>query len=835
VIDDVAQAYQSLARRGLVLESQLNGIDHVELERGERHRGRPALLVFLLKPPPEPAYGLPDHLERITIEGGVRVTGLRVDRATFVPRRRGQPEEAHLRVLLDRPGDRSVYTIDIDVPELDPCFRRATFSFNGNGTAPVDCQPPALPPAAPRHTLLDYMAKDYASFRQVLLDLVPRLNPQWVERGAADLGIALVELLAYTGDQLSYLQDAVANEAFLDRVRLRISARRHTRLLDYRMHDGRNAWTWVCFTVQGAGTVPQGTRLLTASEGSDSGVVVGGVSPDTLQNDPTVGSAVVFETAHELVVDPLNNRIRIHDWGRPGSWLPVGATSAFVYAVDASGHAARPTLSSGDWLLFEELAGPAVDADPTHRQVVRLTAVQPRDVAGRPLQDEIFSDRLVDGRPQGARCPGAHGGGPLPLLMVTWGAPDALTMPFPLSAPADSIALCPEPAAGQPTPTTVARGNVVAADHGLTTSVALGRPDAPLPFGPLTMQCPPGDQPGSARHDLSCDVRGAVPALAVRVGDEADVWRPVPDLLESGPFDRVFVAEVDDDGIAHLRFGDGVSGERPRSQTGLQVTWRVGNGGAGNVGAEAIRHLVVDDDTQPWLTGLSLRNPLEARGGVDPETVEEVRSRAPLTAATQTRAVTEADYAAAARSVPGVAAAAASFHWTGSWYTVLTGIQPADQRDLVPGDAGRWLLAPGLAAAVADRLGRLRMAGFDLEIRPPRYVGLDVSLIVRVERGHFEEDVSDAVAAALRDPFAQPGRFTFGSPVVLSILVAAAAAVEGVDSVTPTWFGRFDQPDANQLVAGVIVMATFDIARLESDPGRPELGVLRLTTEGGKA
>ena len=68
----------------------------------------------------------------------------------------------------------------------------------------------------------------------------------------ADVGldsIALVELLAYTGDYLSYWQDSAATEAYLDTARQRPSVRRHARLLAYAMHDGCNARTWVHFTV----------------------------------------------------------------------------------------------------------------------------------------------------------------------------------------------------------------------------------------------------------------------------------------------------------------------------------------------------------------------------------------------------------------------------------------------------------------------------------------------------------------------------------------------------------------------------------------------------------
>ena len=70
--------------------------------------------------------------------------------------------------------------------------------------------------------------------------------PDWQERHVPDLGIALVELLAYAGDHLSYYQDAVATEAYLDTARQRISVRRHARLVDYLMHEGCNARAWVC-------------------------------------------------------------------------------------------------------------------------------------------------------------------------------------------------------------------------------------------------------------------------------------------------------------------------------------------------------------------------------------------------------------------------------------------------------------------------------------------------------------------------------------------------------------------------------------------------------------
>jgi hypothetical protein len=58
-------------------------------------------------------------------------------------------------------------------------------------------------------------------------DSDPRAGLERAARGESR--IALVELLAYVGDQLSYYQDAVANEAYLETARQRISVKRHTR------------------------------------------------------------------------------------------------------------------------------------------------------------------------------------------------------------------------------------------------------------------------------------------------------------------------------------------------------------------------------------------------------------------------------------------------------------------------------------------------------------------------------------------------------------------------------------------------------------------------------
>ena len=113
------------------------------------------------------------------------------------------------------------------------------FSFAVDLRATLDCPAPvAAAPARTPEPVLDYLNRDYAGLRGMLLDRLSVLAPGWTDRNAADVGVMLVELFAYLGDHLAAAQDAVAAEAYLGTARQRISVARHARLLDYRMHQG---------------------------------------------------------------------------------------------------------------------------------------------------------------------------------------------------------------------------------------------------------------------------------------------------------------------------------------------------------------------------------------------------------------------------------------------------------------------------------------------------------------------------------------------------------------------------------------------------------------------
>lgn len=91
--------------------------------------------------------------------------------------------------------------------------------------------------------VIDYLARDYNSFRKALIDLIPAKLPEWTDRSEADFGIALIELFAYMADILSYYQDRIANEAFLSTAQERRSIINHLRLIGYEMTPAAAAST----------------------------------------------------------------------------------------------------------------------------------------------------------------------------------------------------------------------------------------------------------------------------------------------------------------------------------------------------------------------------------------------------------------------------------------------------------------------------------------------------------------------------------------------------------------------------------------------------------------
>ena len=819
-------------RRNDLVGSAFNGIDYLEVldheieQSDPAHRQRKFIVHFINDLAP----GALDK-PNILIEGGERTPGIFATNVAVD----GQDAKL-LRVDVNQYGDFSVYTLRLVqngqnlVPPaiIDPMFAAVDFSFKVDCPSDFDCQPrcdcPAAPPDEPE---INYLAKDYGSFRRLMLDRMAALMPQWRERNPADLGVTLVELLAYVGDHLSYQQDAVATETYLGTARRRVSVRRHAKLVDYHMHDGCNARAWVQVRLKEAATAtitPGDTQFFTRIPGQ----------PTVLPDDPQLRAQAqaIFEPMETVSLFADHNDFELYTWSDQRCCLPKGATHATLKGF-------HPDLKPGHVVVFEEVLNPntgqSEDADPRHRWAVRLTAVQADDENNQPLRDLLTHQQITQ---------------------IAWAEADALEYPFCVSAQTDK-----SHGAKFIDNVTMVRGNIVLADHGATiVGEELGSVGPALPVPPSSTGCErcappdhapiaprfqpiiakrpltfaaPHDEQSPARAAFIWSERAASPAITLTglyKGDSIP-WQPRLDLLQSSGTDSHFVVEMESDGQAQLRFGDDTLGRRPKSDTVFTADYRVGNGVAGNIGAEALVHLSTANVPLAAATS-EVRNPLPARGGAEPESMEQVRAYAPAAYRTQKRAVTEADYAAVAGRHPGVQRAMATFRWTGSWHTVFITV---DRQDGKPVDAI-------FEASVRKFVEPFRMAGHDVEVDGPLPVSLEIDMHVCADPAYFRADVkrellelfSTREFANNRRGLFHPDNFTFGQTVYLSPLIAAAQAVQGVTSVQISKFQRQGKPDNKPLAQGKLELGRLEIARCDNDRNFPEHGVFNLNVGGGK-
>lgn len=851
-------------RNAVKAHPTLNGIDFLEVlddhDDPFSERQRTLFVHFIDKATVQGRQSLATLLsqlkaENVRIEGGERIRDIFVTSissgVSSPPSSPPQPDNV-LTVRVSKAGDFSRYILrfvkDAEVSEppegLDTVLSAVSFSFKVACESPFDCRTPRLCPDKPKtQPEIDYLAKDYASFRQLMLDRMAVLAPGWTERNPADLGITLVESLAYVGDHLSYQQDAIATESYLGTARRRASVRRHARLVDYPMHDGRNARVWVQVAVEANNVVLQeGTLLLTRVPKLGTRIAAPSGSPPipSAEFERAMNAGpVVFETVAEATLHQANNEIHFYTWGDDRCCLPKGATRATLKVSNEEG---LINLTPGDVLIFVEKRNPEngkeEEADLTHRHAVRLTEVKP---GTDPLFKEPDSNQ------------------DLRILDIEWAAADAL--PFALCLWEVSVR-----GETEKHPASVAFGNIVLADHGQTIaneplppvpeaidaltkvqpadSACKDRvivPTAPrfrpkLKHTPVTQRAPydPKNLPRSATATMSLTtddpLRLPEPQVSLRERNVEGAWEARRDLLNSGPQDKAFTVEIEAGGSAFLRFGDGKLGLRPASGTKLLATYRVGNGAAGNIGANTLAHIVTNVVA---IKENGVTNFLPAQGGLEPETIEEVRQRAPSAFRCQERAVTEVDYQelatrrdVAERCDLDVQRAAATLRWTGSWYTRFLTIDRLK---------GREVDGP-FETKLRSCMERFRMAGQDLEVDGPQYVPLEIVMGVCVKPGYFFSDV----ARELIDVFSNrslpdgrlgvfhPDNFSFGQAVFLSSLIATAQAVTGVESVNVKKFQRQGIDSDEALLTGSLQLGRLEIARLDNDRNFPERGVFTL-------
>ncbi len=737
-------------------------------------------------------------------------------------------EDKTLRLKVQPVGDYSAYTLKSTSAGIDPLFSDIEFKFrpgcfNANCALLSNDQAPAEEP------VIDYLAKDYDSFKHVLMNAMRERVPGWQPSSEADLDQVLIDLIAADADELSDYQDRVMNEAYFGRARKRVSLARHARLMDYHIHQGNQASTWLVLQVNTDGSVPEGFPVWAGASWNH-------------------GNAVIFAASHAQQCYTILNELKLYDWGGTVTALEVNSTQADL----TTGSMSEPEAQ----VLRKQLL--RSDLSPMDRQRLRDAGALAL-VVEEKLNPETGSEhgrdkskrqllRLLDDDAQAAEIvhdPVEHKW----MVRIRWREADKLGQRFCFSIQCNGV-----PSSG------------VSAFHANLIHAAHGRPHQ-------TVFRPPGSQLGAVPSDqmeyqdeayyeptrwgVVCPVPGAPLAYlntlpggekpvysTLQVDVDGQAWQEQNDLIESQSDDRHFVVETDEMGVSRIRFGNGVNGQAVPSEATVTCRYQVGRGSAGNVGADVLTGF--DHSPTGFPAVDKVWNPLDVSDGREPETPDEIIRRAPEAyRSRQLRAVTLQDYIDRAEQLDAVSHAYADYQWTGSWRTVRISIDPKNTTEL----------SDALRQEIAAHLDAVRLIGEDLEVRAARYVGLNIRMELCAHPDYWPADLenelrmefSDAYTGDGRTGFFHPDCWTFGQPLYASQLIGRAMTVQGIERVLTLsmrrWYAGADSQSPPLIVTpeeiqgeqvSKLEVKPEEVIQVSNDPSRMEQGLISFDIMGGR-
>ncbi len=767
-------------------------------------------------------------------------------------------EPTTLVLTVEPIGDYSTYTLSLNTNEfppaspvgIDPVFNEIDFKFRP-GCFNINCAPDwksARPPQA--EPVIDYLAKDYDSFRHTMISAMMQRVPNWQTSSEADLDQVLLSLFSAAADELSDYQDRVMNEAYLASARKRVSLARHARLMDYHIHEGNQASTLLALEVNLAAiSEPQAgaTRQYFFAEHAK---VWAGLPKET-------SSSTVFLARANTRVHPLVNRMGLYTWSDSIPSLLAGDTSADLKLFlnettpapdQASALVVEELIRSGviKQLVIQEHLNPATGFvngyNPRKRQLLKL-------LPGKDGAEAMFDP--TTGPPASAQW----------FVRVRWEEADMLRSNYCFTVDCG-------PGAGKVENVSLFHGNLVEVNQGRLFTATFKEPGTEInppieahyerigkwdpraeTLGKWGTLCALPDHPLAYRRTKPGGEEPPQSTLSVTVtlpGGGSDPWDEVPSFIHSDDSDENgdhFVVETDEEGLSYIRFGNGINGKELPENAEVSCTYQIGNGLDGNVGLDTLVNFDPAADAfiklesnilAPAADGSAIIrcwNPFDVTDGRAAEPAAEIIRRVPEAyRARQLRAITLKDYVKRAEELPAVSRAAARYAWTGSWRTVRVTIDPV----------GTTTLSEKLRRDVERSLNAVRLIGEDLEIRPPRFVPLEIHISVCAKPDHWPEDVKSILEQEFSNGWTPDGRmgffhpdlWTFGQRLRMSQIAGRVLSVEGVEHVIKVRMKRWNDP--GPLLSQITKVNYNEILLVRNDPDHMELGFIDFVVKGGR-
>ncbi|WP_327296304.1 putative baseplate assembly protein [Streptomyces sp. NBC_01197] len=580
--------------------------------------------------------------------------------------------------------------------------------------------------------------------------------PEWTDHNVSDPGVTLVETVAHMADQIVYRLNRVPEKnhlAFLDLIGITLFPPSAART---------DVTFWLSAPLEDAVRLPVGTEVATARTESEEAVVF------ATERELTIFSCelayLVVHRTGETAVDRTDELAEGKDLlcfsesPKPGDCLMFGLTSAVPHCAVAltldsrvDGVGVDPRQPPLVWEAWTEDGWTACEVD--------------RDGTGglnRPGEVVLHipggHTRSRSGRREAGwlRCR---------VTEPVTGQPFYTTSPTVRSAEGFTI------------------GGTTGAVHAETVSdEALGESTG---------------LPGQRLRLAAAPVVGDVPPLNLQIAerDGWTDWHVVPHFAASGPDDRHLTLDAATGEIAFgpsVREADGTLRQYgavpPKGAVIRARAYRTGGGRAGNVARGAVQVL---RNSVPYVSEVINRE--AARGGVDGETVEEAKARAPITLRAQDRAVTLRDYEELARRAAPETARITCLEGDSDEHGAHA-VRVLVVPQAVP-DPGGWLrfeqLVPGdaLLERITRYLDERRLLGTRLAVGPPYYQGITVVATVHAFRGADTDKVRRQAHEALYrhlDPLTGGAHGTgwpFGRPVQSGEIFAVLQRVPGVELV----------------------------------------------------
>jgi predicted phage baseplate assembly protein len=583
--------------------------------------------------------------------------------------------------------------------------------------------------------------------------MIPSLCPEWTNHNLSDPGVALIEIFAWMSEQVLYRLNQVPERMYVDFLNLvgvkPFPASAATARITF----------WLSAVPEEAVVVPAGTEVTT----EDDGVVFTTLTDLRIEQSPL--TSALTATPEEVFGDVMAELSYDRDTVTCFPSVPVRPGDAFHLGFEKSlaGQLIEMTITTAERGIGVDPADPPLVWEAWTGEVWAPCSIV-ADTTGGLNRDGVV--RMV--------LPSAH-------EPLTQSGQRRHWMRVRLLEPR------PDQAGYRSSPTladltVVSLGGSVMAEHANTVEQefvgrSIGEPGQRFPLAnrPILPRRP-GEHlvvSHEGRHIIYSEVSDFSHSGP---DDHHVVWDAAAGVLEFGP---------------SIRYPDGSTvqhGTVPPFGAEIMVPrYRWGGGADGNVGAGTLTSM---RNAVPYVDRVA--NLEAARGGVDAESVDEVRERGPASLRAGQRAVTINDFEQLTIEASPQVARALCLPPEEHWGPVRVLVVP--RVDLAPDTVtiDDFALSEDLFGTIRDHLEARRTLGSVVRVTTPFYQGVSVVTRVRAATGRSTSLVRQRVLDALHrylspvvgGPTGRGWPFEVGlSSTALSAMIGEIDGVGGIDEI----------------------------------------------------